>query len=411
MSLKWLVLLIVSLSLSCVAQPLRVSLLLTPKQRDSFHFVFEAFTQETGIHIQTIIRSDEDYKSEIDKWLKGGENSPDVLHWQASERLFQFSRKGLIRPINHLWQELKLADSFAHLQSGVSEEGQVYALPFAYYHWGIFYRKSLIDKHGGPQRFWEDFVRQCEQLKQAGITPIGIGTKNYWPAAAWFDHLNLRINDLSFHQQLLRGEVSFYDPRLTPVYEQWASLIKLGFFNADHHDYAWDEVLPIFYRERIAFLLLGNFVATKWPAKLEDDIGFMPFPVLYDLPTYEVAPTDVFMIAQHTKKVYQAEEFIKYMARAEVQAQIAEGLGYIPASTASEVSSDSLVSEGASMLKESIGVSQYFDRDTIPAFEQIAVKAFTRFLDDADIPRLKRDLEQARQFAFKLSASLPKAKL
>lgn len=410
MSLKWLVLLIVSLSLSCVAQPLRVSLLLTPKQRDSFHFVFEAFTQETGIHIQTIIRSDEDYKSEIDKWLKGGENSPDVLHWQASERLFQFSRKGLIRPINHLWQELKLADSFAHLQSGVSEEGQVYALPFAYYHWGIFYRKSLIDKHGGPQRFWEDFVRQCEQLKQAGITPIGIGTKNYWPAAAWFDHLNLRINDLSFHQQLLRGEVSFYDPRLTPVYEQWASLIKLGFFNADHHDYAWDEVLPIFYRERIAFLLLGNFVATKWPAKLEDDIGFMPFPVLYDLPTYEVAPTDVFMIAQHTKKVYQAEEFIKYMARAEVQAQIAEGLGYIPASTASEVSSDSLVSEGASMLKESIGVSQYFDRDTIPAFEQIAVKAFTRFLDDADIPRLKRDLEQARQFAFKLSASLPKSK-
>ncbi|WP_411994630.1 ABC transporter substrate-binding protein [Agarivorans sp. DSG3-1] len=400
MQIRCLWMVIALMSWNCVAQELTVSLLLTPKQRNAFHSTFKGFTEETGIKITTITRDDHDYKEKLPIWLNGESNAPDVMHWQASQRLFYYSRQGLVRPITKLWQDLRLDQGFGHLQSGVSDNGQIYALPIAYYHWGIFYRKSLVEEFGGPQRFWEGFVDQCEKLKQAGITPISIGTKNFWPSAAWFEYLNLRFNDLKFHQQVLSGKVSFYDDRLRTVFERWAYLIEQKYFNADHHEYTWDGVLPHFYRERSAFLLLGNFVATKWPDKLRDDIGFMQFPVLLGKPIYEVAPTDVFMIARHSQNVKQAEAFIKYMARPEIQMQLAQGLSYIPASKNAHVMAHSEVEEAANMLKASLGVSQYFDRETIAEFEHIAVRAFTRFLDDADITRLQRDLERARLQAF-----------
>ena len=46
------------------------------------------------------------------------------------------------------------------------------------------------------------------------------------------------------------------------------------------------------------------------------DIGFMPFPKISDIPTYENAPTDVFFIPKNTKKIKEATEFLKFIARA-----------------------------------------------------------------------------------------------
>ncbi len=382
------------------ASEIRVGVLMAPKQRSAYNHIFEIFTEETGIRIRTIAKSDADYKKALNRWLSEENNHPDVLYWQASQRLFAYAKQGVIHPITDLWNEENLDQHLSHVKSGVMYDGEVYALPFSYYHWGIFYKKSLIEKHGGVPTTWEAFVSLGQRLLKAGITPIGIGTKNNWPAAAWFDYINLRMNGLTFHQQVLRGEVSFHDPRVQEVLQEWKKLIDQRFFNDSAKLLTWDEVLPQLYREQIGFFLIGNFVTNRFSEKLIQDIEFMPFPKIRDIPLYEEAPMDVFMIPKNTKNRKNAEAFIKFLSRAEIQSQLNQGLGYLPPHKEGTVGQDRFIQSGAKLLNQAKGVAQYFDRDTLPEFDKRAVPILADFLSTGNLKEVTEKLEQARKDVF-----------
>ena len=385
---------------SSFAREIEVGVFLTPKQRSPFAEIFRKFSEETGIKVTTVARTDAKYKQNLSVWLLEGKKTPDVLYWQASQRLFFYAQKGVIHPITHLWNESDFDKNFSHVKSGVTYKGDIYALPFSYYHWGIFYRKSLIEKYGGVPQTWEAFIAQCEKMKKDGISPIGIGTKNNWPAAAWFDYINLRINGLKFHQQVLIGKIPFHDKRLQNVLIEWKKLIDKGFFNKENKKLAWDEVLPKFYRNKIGFILIGNFATSKFPKSRIEDIGFMPFPKIQDIPLYEEAPMDVFMIAKSTKHVKEAELFIKFMARVDIQSVHNKRIGYLPPNKAATVGQNLFIQAGANMLKQAEGLTQYFDRDTLPAFAKKAVPFLAEFINTGNLKEVTEKLEQARKDVF-----------
>ncbi|MGV2435174.1 MAG UNVERIFIED_CONTAM: hypothetical protein LVT10_10120 [Anaerolineae bacterium] len=43
----------------------------------------------------------------------------------------------------------------------------------------------------------------CDALNAIGITPITVGTRYRWTAAAWFDYINMRTNGPEFHIDLM----------------------------------------------------------------------------------------------------------------------------------------------------------------------------------------------------------------
>jgi multiple sugar transport system substrate-binding protein len=386
---------------STYAQELHVGVLLNPKQRSPFEAVFERFTSETGIKVISINKSDVEYKNSIPIWLLQGKDTPDVVFWNASQRLFLFAEKDAVHPITKLWADEKLDANFSHVKSAVTWKNGVYALPVSYYHWGLFYKKSLIEKFGGVPADWDAFLAQCKKLQDAKITPIGLGAKNNWPVAAWFDYLNLRINGLPFHQQLLAGSISFRDPRVQRVFTEWKRLIEPQFFNADYAKIDWNDVLPFFYRNEIAYTLIGNFVSTTIPPQMGSDIGFMPFPTMNaSVPRYEEAPMDVILIPKKAKHIKDAEAFVKFMARADVQSQFNESLGFLPPNKSGSTGQSAHIKEGAALLKQAKGVAQYFDRDTVPAFEAKAVPILVAFVGSGNVAEVTAKLEQARREVF-----------
>lgn len=383
-------------------EEIRISVQLQPNQRDGFERVFNRFYKETGIKVESIVATDLEYKMHMSDWLLEGKNTPDVMYWCSSQRLYFYAEKGAIQPITKLWNDNNLDQVLSHVKPGVTYNGEVYAIPFAYYHWGIFYKKSLVEKFGGIPGNWEEFLAICERMKKAGITPIGIGTKEHWPAAAWFDYINLRINGLPFHLKLLGGKVSFYDQRVQKVLLEWKKLIDRNFYNKDNRLYTWEGVLPLFYRNRIGFLLLGNFVASKWPKNEEitEDIGFMPFPKIADIPYYEDAPTDVFFIPANTKKIKEAQKFISFISRADVQSNLNKDLGYVPPNKKAIIGQDRFIQAGNKMLKQAAGLAQFFDRDTTPEFDKIATPLLSEFLNTGNIEDVTKKLENARRQVF-----------
>lgn len=381
------------------AENIRVSLQIQPNQRDRFELIFNQFYLETGIKVTSLVEPDLAYKRKVPIWLLEGNDTPDVMFWSASQRLYRFAEQGLILPITDLWDEQNYDEQFLHVKPGVTFNGDVYAIPFAYYHWGIFFRKTMVERFGGEPDDWESFLKMLARMKESGITPIGIGSKQNWPAAAWFDYINLRMNGLEFHLDLLKGNISFYDERVRNVLTEWKKIIDGDYYNQDHELHNWDGVLPLFYRNKLGFLLLGNFVASKWPTDepLFEDIGFMPFPEINkDMPYFENAPTDVFMIPKNATKVEEAKAFIRFIARADVQSSLNEGLGYLPPNKDGIVGEGRFIKEGERLLSRAEGLAQYFDRDTLPAFDQLATPLMAEFITNGNIEEITKKLEYAR---------------
>lgn len=80
-------------------RPLRISVQIQPNQRDGFERAFQRFSEETGIQVESIIASDLEYKRRLSGWLLEGKDSPDVMFWCSSERLYFFAEKGVILPL------------------------------------------------------------------------------------------------------------------------------------------------------------------------------------------------------------------------------------------------------------------------------------------------------------------------
>ena len=382
------------------AQQLQVGYLITSGQRPAFENIFDRFTHETGIRIVGIPRKDEGFRHDMPIWLLQGKETPDIVYWQASQRLFFYAAQNALHPITQLWKDENFDKDFAHVKTGVTFKGEIYALPIHYYSWGLYFKKSVIEEFGGVPGSWEEFVSLCSRVKNAGITPIGLGSKDRWPVAAWFDYIDLRLNGLDFHLKLLNGEIPFTDARVQHVLLEWKRLIDLKFFNQDSARIDWDEVFPYMYRNEIAFTLAGNFVTTKLPNAMASTIGLMAFPKMANMDDYEEAPMNVLIIPKSAKHIENAEKFIKFMARADVQSELAAELGYLPANRAGTIGSGVFIKAGADMLHKAVGISQYFDRDTIPAFEQKALPILNDFVQTGDIKLTTDTLEKARKESF-----------
>lgn len=371
------------------------------RQRPAFSQLFLDFTKETGIDVEMTPYRDAAYKQALPK-LMADPIPPDVVYWQASMRLFEYAQKKALRPLTTLWENENYDAAFPHLKSMLTYNSEVYAIPFTYYGWGLYYNAAIVDKYGGPPETWEQFLTLCRKIKKAGIDPIAVGTKDHWPAAIWFDIFNLRINGIAFHMALLSGRIPFTDQRVQKVFLEWKKLVDNNYYNKESRTKYWDQKFPNLFWGEAAFCLIGNFTQTRFGKEVlvSKNIKMIPFPKINDIPRYEEAPTDVFMIPEKCRNVKEAEIFLKYIARPDVQVKLNKALGCLPPHQAAAATGTEFQTTKINLLKNAKAISQYFDRDTVPAFEKKAVPLLAEFIETGDIEKITEKLEIFRKDTF-----------
>lgn len=321
----------------------------------------------------------EDYKRGFEQRLDAGQ--ADLVFWFAGERLRQAVAEGRIEPLRspELLQAMQSRLTPATL--GASRiDGQTYAFPLKYYHWGFFYRKSLFARLGlqPPQR-WSEFELLCEQLLAAGVKPTAVGAREGWPAAAWFDYLNLRINGLEVHRRLMRGDMPWSDPAVERVLLAWQGLLRKGYFLNRSSGGDWDAPLPYLYRGEVGMLLLGAFAIAKFPAELRQDIGFFPFP-RSALPAVEEAPLDVLLIPAGAPGRAQAERFLQFLALDPALNSFTEALGELSPRLDAPPSHLPWLAQGKQLLDAAPAITFFFDRDAHRDLVEPAFRSFEQLL-------------------------------
>jgi len=351
--------------------------------------------------VEHSIIAHEDFKQAIRAYLTA-DPAPDVMTWFAGERARFFIDKGLIADISDVYADNGFNEAYAPgFVALASVDGRQYFLPTSYYWWAVYYRPSLFEQAGITEvpETWDEFLGACDTLNAAGITPITIGTRYPWTAAAWFDYLNMRTNGPQFHIDLMLLKESYTDERVKAVFDHWQELFDHNCFIKDAAAYAWQEALTPMTEGTAAMYLMGQFIKDSYPDEMEDDLDFFRFPIIDPaLPVGEDAPTDGFFMAANARNLEGGKEFLAFIGSQEVQQKAFDELGRLPTRTDVDVSGAAAdTQKGIALIQSADYVAQFYDRDTTAPMAEAGLNGFSKFWSDpASIDQILEELEAER---------------
>ena len=371
-----------------------------PAPRAAWEELAARFQAENpDVELRLNIYDGESYKKSIRNWLTSA--PPDVVYWNAGYRMRQFVTPGLLEDVSDLYTPAVKASIHPSALDLVSVAGRQYGVPYTYYPIGFFYRRDLLQSAdmGEMPRDWDGLVAACLKLKAKGIEPFAIGTSDLWPAAAWFDYIDLRLNGLQFHLDLMRGAIPYTDPRVARVFEYWRVLVTAGCFSRNHSSSSWQESQALIYTGKAAMMLIGNFIVPNFPADVRDRMEFAPFPAIRpEAGRFEEAPVNTLHIPARARNKDDARRFLAYVLRPDVQEALNKATLQIPVNLRAAVAPDRFLAQGRDLLAKSDGLSQYFDRDTSEDLASIAMKGFQEFMMYPDrVDAVLATIERARQ--------------
>jgi multiple sugar transport system substrate-binding protein len=292
-----------------------------------------------------------------------------------------FVKRGLFDDISDLFETEKYKDVLGVTTGAVTVDGKQYGLPVGGTLWGMFYRKDVFAEHGLTMpTTWDEFLVYGQKAKEAGLTPVAIGTKELWPAAGWFDQMNLRINGLEKHLALMNGEMAYTDAALKPVFDDWEQLIQQGFFTQDNTSFGWQEAGAFLAQKNAGMMNLGAFVKYAFPEQDVEQLSFASFPKISAIDRYEEFSVDSIHIPANAKNKAGAREFLTFFYRPENLAPFLEPQGNVPPRNDLPPSQDPLVNAAVESLKTVAGTSQYYDRDADPDMAQAGLSGFQEFM-------------------------------
>lgn len=354
--------------------------------------------ENPDVDVRFNIYDHESYKRALRNWLTSA--SPDIVFWFAGQRMREFVAPGLLADVSDLFTPDIRAALHPSAIDLVSAGGRQFGVPYARYQVGFYFRRDLVEAGGRSfPRSWDDLVRLCERLKAAGIEPFAIGTRELWPAAAWFDYINLRVNGYAFHMALMAGEAPYTEERVRRVFVLWRELLDRQCFMRTHASMSWQEAQAFLYHGRAAAMLIGNYIVAQFPRDSVDRMDFAPFPVIDPgIGAAEDAPMNTIHIPERARNKADARRFLAFVLRADVQEELNKTLLLLPVNHKSGIAEDRFLRRGAELLARAEALAQFFDRDTSEDLASVAMKGFQEFmLRPERLDAILATIERARQ--------------
>jgi len=316
-----------------------------------------------------------------------------MLTWFAGNRVRFFASKGLLADVS---------DAFASvpgytpvLKNLANYNGKQYIMPITYYWWAVFYRKDTWTKYGYVEpKTWDDFIALCKQMQKDGLNPIAFADADGWPAGGWFDFINMRLNGYDFHIRLMAGQESFQDPKVKKVFDTWREILPYTTPNAVA--YKWQDQITPLVQGKAGMYMLGAFLVQATPDLKQDDFDFFAFlSIDPTVPMATEAPTDGWILSSRSSNLSLAKDFAKYSVAPENAGPYAtETGGVLPVNSMTPAPTDTFVAKGAKLLADSAALSQFFDRDSSPAFSQNALGSIQGFLSNPiDVAGVTKQLD------------------
>ncbi|HET7714240.1 MAG TPA: extracellular solute-binding protein [Bauldia sp.] len=373
--------------------------------------IFAEFKDKTGLTVADSPIGHEDFKTGI-LVRAAGNSLPDVFSYWAGARTQFVVDAGNIMPIDDLWSADKLDDVVAKsvADGATLYNGKRYLVPFGYHYAGMFYNPKVMADAGitTMPKTWDDLLAACKSLRDKGVDPIALGSKNRWPAQFWFDYLLLRTAGPDYRAKLMAGTASYTDPEVKTAMGLWKDLVDANCFAANSNANDWTDASDQVARGDAAMTLMGTWITGYWNGQgLQPgtDYDFFEFPVIADgVPNAVVGPVDGWLIAANAKNPDGARKLVSWLASdPAVQAKWAQIQGALSPNVKVDASTYTPVMQRAlAAVNNADAFAFNYDLATPPPVAEVGLNMFAEFMNDSsDIDALMEKTQTAAADAFK----------
>ena len=211
--------------------------------------------------------SNEDWKTKVlTDFMTGSE--PDVLFYFTDADADPFINAGKVVSIEEIRQEYPdYATNMKESMMAVFSDGKHYAVPSSGYWETMFVNTAVLDKCGvqipGPDYTWDQFLSDCETVREAGYTPIACSL--YEIPHYWFEFAVMNNGSLADHMdvpvvdeggRLVDDEVS---RKWIAALEDIRTLYEAGYFPENTLTATDAETVATFGEGQAAFLIDGSW--------------------------------------------------------------------------------------------------------------------------------------------------------
>lgn len=229
----------------------------------NFKSAVEAWCAETGNTVaDSSATSDETFKTRVVTDFETG-SEPDVLFFFNGADANSFIEAGKVVSIDDIRAEYPeyasnmnddlIADSLV--------DGKKYAVPVNGYWEAMFVNTEVLDAAGvavpGADYTWDQFLEDCQKIKDAGYTPIACALGNiphYWWEFAIFNHTSPET-----HVQVPESVDSEQGQAWVAGMEDIKALYEAGYFPDNTLSATDDETFAMFTEGKAAFLIDGSW--------------------------------------------------------------------------------------------------------------------------------------------------------
>ena len=258
--------------------------------RGSFVAAVEEYEAATGVTVQDkSAASNEEWKTKVlTDFMTGSE--PDVLFYFTNADADPFINAGKVVSIEEIREEYPdYATNMKESMMAIASDGRHYAVPSSGFWETLFVNQAVLEECGvampGADYTWEQFLQDCEAIRQTGYIPIACSL--YEIPHYWFEFAVMNNGSLGSHL-----EVPTLDEngklREDAVSQKWIGaledirlLYEAGFFPRNTLTATDAETTALFGEGKAAFLIDGSwkvgYFTKNYPEKLDDfKVRFVP---------------------------------------------------------------------------------------------------------------------------------------
>lgn len=320
-----------------------------------------------GVKIDMQFIENQSFKAKLPTLLQSAEAPSFFYSWSGGVLKAQ-SETGALRDVTAFiegqpeWRAGVMQSAIDGMKFG----DKIWGIPYKTGTVAFFYNKELFAKAGVDAAAivtWDDFLAAVQKLKDAGITPLAGGGGDKWPIHFYWSYLAMReAGQAGFNAAKAQEGDGFADPAFVRAGEKLAQLGAMEPFQPGWLGATWNDAVASFGDGKTAIVLgfeahnqtQARF-ATDGKGQPDSNIGRFAFPVIPGAPglsTDYLGRLNGWAVTKNAPP--ETEEFLMYLATADVQRVLAEKTAIIPVSKAAsdgvkneivKLSADSLVDE------------------------------------------------------------------
>jgi len=378
-----------------------------PTFSDWFTKLGEEASKSIGVSVKPVPFADTTTYNAAIRSALASKEAPDLFTWWSGCWLEELVDSGLLEDVTAIWDKyIQSGEVNPDLAAPYTFNGKIYGIPDANDYYVVFYNKKVFAENNlTPPTTWEEFISQCETLKNKGVIPLGCSIQDRWPSIIWFQQLVIG-KDPDLYRDLTTGKVAFTDPRIKEIMQVWKDLIDKGYFNDPTipgvGTTGQSQLAELFRQGKIAMILWGdwydNFIRTEDFQPGEDYFVFFLPPLNPEAPNaviFETAPT---CIAKNAPNKEASIKFLDWWLSAEGQQIWHQLYPTIPSNLKTTVTNPILEYEIKTVSEGNYQLLTRFWEAIPNAILQPAVDELDRFmLDPSTLDQVLSNIEKVAQ--------------